>query len=69
MNTTREFGSIKLTLKDNGNYAATGHYGFTAIVRKGMTEQQVERTMATQLLAGDMGFQDALDYLTNWASA
>ena len=62
MNTTREFGSIKLTLKENGNYAATGHYGFHSNHPQGYVKQQVERTMATQLLAGEMGFLGALDY-------
>ena len=36
---------------------------------QGMTKQQVEQLMASQGLAGDMGYLGALDYLQNWAAA
>mgnify|MGYP003110242089 CR=1 FL=1 len=69
MNTKQTFGSITIEMNENKNFMATGYYGFTAIIRKGMTKQQVEQLMASQGLAGDMGYLGALDYLQNWAAA
>ena len=69
MKTTQTFGSITIEMNENGHYLATGYYGFTAVIKKGMSADQIEILMATQgMMAGDMGFSKALVYLAGWAA-